>query len=366
MTTLSLPDLFRNGNVEDVRRALARGEDVNKSASQYGVTGLMWAVYKNQNAIVELLLSQPGLDLNLIDGNSCGWTPFHYACYHNNFEALKMLLAHPSINTHNNVNDAVYNRRIVFCGNGRTPLMLAIHRDNMLCIRELLKVDGLDLDTGSETLSMEARRLIDEEKQRREMEEVKARLKREEKERKEKEVQEVVPMHLDTLEILSVEVQRLIDEEKKKWKKEAEEKEEREEKERKKQEEAAKSKREEEERKDKEEWLERNNQALRESEKRVKRMIKDCAKTIEDGKKECKELMDEFKKNEKAENAARFAALELIIEEMKRVWKKECKDHEEKENREKAENSARFAALELTIEEMIKNQKKIGSLQIGM
>ena len=60
MSTLSLPDLCRNGNLEDVRRALARGEDVNK-ATQYGVTGLMWAVYQNQNAIVELLLSQPGL-----------------------------------------------------------------------------------------------------------------------------------------------------------------------------------------------------------------------------------------------------------------------------------------------------------------
>ena len=373
MSTLSLPDLCRNGNLEDVRRALAKGEDVNK-ATQYGVTGLMWAVYQNQNAIVELLLSQPGLDLNVVDGNSYGWTAIHYACYHGNFEGLKMMLAHSSVNSHN-VNDCVYNRHIVFCGNGRTPLMLAIHRNNMLCISELLKVAGLDLDTGSETLSVEARRLIDEEKQRREMEEVQAReeaamLKREEEAKmEEKEVLNVGQIDLDTLETLSVEVQRLIDEEKKKWKVETEEKEEKEKEERKKQEEAARSKREGDARKEKEgkeECLEKNNQALRETEERVKRMIENCAKTIEDGKKECKELMDEFKLNVKAENAARFSALELTVEEMKRVQKKECKDYEEKEKREKAENSAKFAALELTIKDMIKNQRKAGSVQVEM
>ena len=51
---------------------------------------------------------------------------------------------------------------------------------------------------------------------------------------------------------------------------------------------------------------------------------------------------------------------------MKRVQKKECKDYEEKEKREKAENSAKFAALELTIKDMIKNQRKAGSVQVEM
>ena len=57
--------------------------------------------------------------------------------------------------------------------------------------------------------------------------------------------------------------------------------------------------------------------------------MEDCAKTIEKGRNECKDMMDAFKKsyvekekNEKAENAARFAALELTIE----TQKKECKD----------------------------------------
>ena len=50
-------------------------------------------------------------------------------------------------------------------------------------------------------------------------------------------------------------------------------------------------------------------------------------KTIEDGKRECKDLMDDFKKN-----------------------------YEEKEKKEKAESAAKFAALELTIKEMLEKK----------
>ena len=182
MSTLSLADLCSNGNLEDVRQALARGEDVNK-VDQDGRTGLMWAVYYTQNAIVELLLSQPSLDVNLV--NCDGWTALHYACHFAKVKGLKMLMAHPGTNSHN-VKDH----------GGWTPLMKAAGNNSMDCIRELLKVDGLDLDTGFQQLCVEVRRLIDEEKQRREMEEVKTRekaamLKREEEAKKEKEVLKV-------------------------------------------------------------------------------------------------------------------------------------------------------------------------------
>ena len=58
-----------------------------------------------------------------------------------------MLLAHPGIHSHN-VKDA----------NGKTPLMWAIGLSNMNCIKELLKDETVDLDTGSENLSQEVRR----------------------------------------------------------------------------------------------------------------------------------------------------------------------------------------------------------------
>ena len=273
MLTLSLPELCSLGNLEDVRRALASGEDVN-SASQYGVTGLIWAVYRKQNPIVELLLSQPSLDLG---DNSYGWTALHYASYHDNVEGLKMLLTHPSI-IRDNVNGCV-----VFGGIRRSPLMLAILQNNILCIRELLSNSGVDLDTGCETLSAEVKTLIGEEKQRQENEQMRARLEREKGGKKDKEV---------------------------------------------------------------EESLERRNQALRETEERMKIMMEDCTKTMKgfkDMMNECKKNYEEKEKREKAENAARFAELELSIEKIQK---------------EKSDNSARFADLELSIEEMKKIQSK--------
>ena len=145
MSTLSLPDLCcKNENLEDVRRALARGENVNKT-DRDGRTGLMRAVEYNNNSIVELLLSQPGVDVNLV--GSSGYTALHYACKFDNVEGLKMLLAHPDIKSHN-VKDA----------DGRTPFMWAQYGiqqstprcqyNNLNCIKELLKVERVDLDTG--------------------------------------------------------------------------------------------------------------------------------------------------------------------------------------------------------------------------
>ena len=79
-----------------------------------------------------------------------------------------MVLAHPRINCHN-VKDI----------DGRTPLMVAIRYNSTNCIKELLKVDRVD--TGSENLSEQVRRLIDEEKNRRKKE----KEKKAEEERKE-------------------------------------------------------------------------------------------------------------------------------------------------------------------------------------
>ena len=64
-----------------------------------------------QNAIVKLLLCQPGLDVNVRD--NYGYTALHFACATNNVEVLKILLAHPSMNSHNAENYA-----------GKTPSML--------------------------------------------------------------------------------------------------------------------------------------------------------------------------------------------------------------------------------------------------
>ena len=55
--------LCQDGNLEGVREALGRGGNVNQ-CDQQGVTGLMWATHNNFNKVVELLLQQPGVNIN--------------------------------------------------------------------------------------------------------------------------------------------------------------------------------------------------------------------------------------------------------------------------------------------------------------
>ena len=105
---------------------MERGEDVNKT-DQNGRTGLMCAVIRKHNAFVELLLSQPGVDVN--------WMSIGLACMFDNVEALKMLLAHPNMKSHN-----VKNRE------GMTPLRQAIHSNSTSCFKVLLKNGKEDWD----------------------------------------------------------------------------------------------------------------------------------------------------------------------------------------------------------------------------
>ena len=61
-----LRQLCREGNLAEVRAALARGEDVNDMVLG-GSTALMLAVEKKHNSIVKLLLDQPAVDVNVKD-----------------------------------------------------------------------------------------------------------------------------------------------------------------------------------------------------------------------------------------------------------------------------------------------------------
>ena len=127
---------IRGVNLEDVRRALRWGGTINESG-YYGNTALMFAVYYSQQDAVELLMSQAGLDVNIAH-EKFGSTALHKACESNHFQALGMLLTHPAVNSHNVKNCA-----------GQTPLMVAIAENSIACIKELLEIDGVDLDTHS-------------------------------------------------------------------------------------------------------------------------------------------------------------------------------------------------------------------------
>ena len=86
----SLLTLCCDGTLEEVRAALAGGEDVNKR-SAVGGTGLMWAAWKGREAVIELLLQQPGLDVNLSGGPN-SQTALHMACIKGHAGIVRRLL----------------------------------------------------------------------------------------------------------------------------------------------------------------------------------------------------------------------------------------------------------------------------------
>ena len=135
------------GEFAKVREAIGRGADVNDK-SFADKTGLMLAVIPQRNSIgnsiVKLLLEQPTLDLNLTD--SSGMTALHSAsAYYDNVEGVQLLLADPRLNTHNHKDD-----------NGWTPVMTAIVHKKVNALRELVAHPSVDLDARSELgLSLE-------------------------------------------------------------------------------------------------------------------------------------------------------------------------------------------------------------------
>jgi len=109
------------------------GEGVNGVDSS-GRTGLMGAVWKKHNSIVEFLLQYPGVDVNCQD--IWGTTALHYSVPNDNLEGLRLLLAHPGMRSLN-----------TRAGGGWTPLMTAVCRGSLSCVRELVGEEGVDLDT---------------------------------------------------------------------------------------------------------------------------------------------------------------------------------------------------------------------------
>ena len=105
---MSLVELCEKGDLEGVKAALQRGDDVNTKV-EHGWTGLMWAVVKNHNSLVELLLKTPNIDVNQKSDN--GWCALYRAVGRKNIEALKLLLNFTNIDVNivdNNGKNAVH------------------------------------------------------------------------------------------------------------------------------------------------------------------------------------------------------------------------------------------------------------------
>ena len=138
---LSLWQLCFKGNLVGVRAALARGEDVNSRDADDN-TGLMYAISRGHNEIVKFLVEQPTVDLNCTSRE--GNTALHIAADVDNVEVVRMLLDDARLNTANHKNN-----------DGDTPVMTAMITHSLNALRELVAHPSVDLDILPGGMSLE-------------------------------------------------------------------------------------------------------------------------------------------------------------------------------------------------------------------
>ena len=159
----SLPKLGSGGYFEKVLAALGRAEEV-KQRGVLGAAGrLVEAARSGQEAVVELLLQQPGLDANLASP-ATGRTALHWACHKGYVGIVRRLLAQSSLTCHNYSNSY-----------GQTALMMAVFNDMVGCVKEMVAVQMVDLDMDLENMarnggSLQALEVVRRERGRREEE----------------------------------------------------------------------------------------------------------------------------------------------------------------------------------------------------
>ena len=135
----SFVELCVYGDIEGVQAAIANGADVNE-ASGFGATGLMLALNRSHNNVVQVLLQHPQIDINKV--NRRGDNALHFAVILDNHEGLAALLARHDVLT------TTINQRGI---NQRTPIMAAVSRSQgfkaVNCFYLLLTNPLVDLDT---------------------------------------------------------------------------------------------------------------------------------------------------------------------------------------------------------------------------
>ena len=148
----TLNEMCLNGKVYEVKEALAKGGDPNSRGfprhqgscgtmccyGTWGQTPLMVATIGNHPEVVALLLSQPGIEVNVKCG-TYGKTALHFAIERGRDAALSLLLAAPGVDL--NARDG-----FEWTGIGSTPIQDAIHYCNVEAVRLMASVAEVDLD----------------------------------------------------------------------------------------------------------------------------------------------------------------------------------------------------------------------------
>ena len=88
-------NICKVGNIEEVRKALTAGADPTQKVDQRGNTALHAAAIGGQLVVVELLLEQPGVDVNA--ATEKGHTVLLMAAGLGHMEILALLLRQPGL-----------------------------------------------------------------------------------------------------------------------------------------------------------------------------------------------------------------------------------------------------------------------------
>ena len=129
------------GKLQMARELLLAGADPNTKVGRDNWTCLMRAIRGNHEEVVDLLLAQPGLDVNA--KNNSNRTALHYACDKGNIAILSKLLAVPGI---------LLNERD---NKGTTPITWAIICRKPEAVRLMAAVEDVDLDASHNGRSLE-------------------------------------------------------------------------------------------------------------------------------------------------------------------------------------------------------------------
>ena len=123
-------EICRQGNLEELRNALQAGADPN--SRRLDDTCLMVAVRAHREEVVDLLLAQPGIEVNAKDGTNR--TAMHWACSSGTVGIMSKLLAVPGVLMNNKTKS------------GRTPVAEAKMSRNPDTLQLMTTVEEVDLD----------------------------------------------------------------------------------------------------------------------------------------------------------------------------------------------------------------------------
>jgi len=147
--TPTLHSYCRSGQLDKVKAALKRGEDVNRiwqhgscgndncqldlvNACDFKATPLQGAMFaSNHTKVISLLLKQPGINLNLQTFHE--YTALNMACLMNRPDIVRQLLQADGVDP--NIPNEF----------GRSPLMEAYFHKNQDCVKELLESEAVNL-----------------------------------------------------------------------------------------------------------------------------------------------------------------------------------------------------------------------------